>query len=260
MDTFFGWLTGDARLGSLISRLRLLENFYDLPGDQYNRLFDEELKKLMDRIPDMRKELAALKRFNWTGYVAAAVRGSGMSDHRAVQEVTHDIVSKLLLGKLFIGYDPMQHGPFVNRFKRSVGNAVRNVVEKQRNRRRNIPTVSISNEFRPGGVTANDVAASQKPDDEQAIEYFRRLVRDRLGELALAVLDLRLDGGDTKSLVGDDELGRPSSYRVKQTVRDIKDLAKEFAAGRDPGFLEMFARAMAGEERRVRKRFAGQGD
>jgi len=79
------------------------------------------------------------------------------------------------------------------------------------------------------------------------VEEFRQFVKKRLGTLALAVLDLRLDGGDTKSLAGSEELGRPTSYRVKQTVQDIKRLAKEFAAGRDPGFLGMVERAMAGE-------------
>ena len=39
------------------------------------------------------------------------------------------------------------------RFKRSVGNAIRNMVEKERNRRRWLPTVSIGQEFKPGGVT-----------------------------------------------------------------------------------------------------------
>ena len=260
MNTFFGWLAEEARLGSLMSQLRLLENFYDLPGDQYNGLFEAELKRLIERLPDAasKNELAVLRRFNWTGYVAAAVRGSGMSDPRSVQETAHDIISKLLLGKLFTGYDPLQHGPLANRFKRSVGNAVRNVVEKQRNRQRLLPTIPISNEFRPGGVTPDDIAAHQKPDDQQAIEKFRQLVRDRLGELGLAVLDVRLDGGDTKSLVGDDEFGEPSSYRVKQTVKAIKELAREFAAGRDPGFLEMVERAMEGEARTARKRFAGQ--
>ena len=83
------------------------------------------------------------------------------------------------------------------------------------------------------------------------VEEFRQFVKNRLGTLALAVLDLRLDGGDTKSLAGSEELGRPTSYRVKQTVQDIKRLAKEFAAGRDPGFLGMVERAMAGETQTI---------
>ena len=105
----------------------------------------------------------------------------------------------------------------------------------------------------------NQIAAQREPNDEQAIEQFRELVRDRLGGLALAVLDLRLSGeGDTKSLVGADEYGRPTSYRIKKTVQEIKVLAREFAAGRSPGFLGMVERAMAGERETVRKRFAGQ--
>ena len=69
-----------------------------------------------------------------------------------------------------------------------------------------------------GELETDQIAARREPNDEQTVEQFRDLVRDRLGGLALAVLDLRLSGeGDTKSLVGADEYGRPTSYRVKKT-------------------------------------------
>ena len=84
-------------------------------------------------------------------------------------------------------------------------------------------------------------------------------MRDRLGGLALAVLDLRLDGeADTKSLVGGDHYGRPTSYKIKSTVKEIKDLAKEFATRQSPGFLAQFERAMEGEQQTLRKRFAAK--
>jgi hypothetical protein len=72
--------------------------------------------------------------------------------------------------------------------------------------------------------------------------------------LALAVLDLRLDGGGTKSLVGADEFGRPTSYEIKQIVREIKKIAQSYATRRDPGFLPQFERAT------LRKRFARQSE
>ena len=71
-----------------------------------------------------------------------------------------------------------RHGPFDLRWKRSVANACRNVTEKERNRRRFIPTVPIAQEFTPGGVTADDLpdrAATGGQDDEQLIGNFRQL-------------------------------------------------------------------------------------
>ncbi len=98
-----------------------------------------------------------------------------------------------------------RHGPFDLRWKRSVANACKNATEKERNRRRFIPTVPIRQEFEPGGVTPDDLPGrSPPPDDdgERVVRDFRRLVRRRLGELGAAALDVRMAGGETKSLVG----------------------------------------------------------
>lgn len=252
MNDFWNWLTEQRQLGDIASRLRLLENYYELPTAEYNKLFEDELEKLIDQHKgdSVAYELEAMTGFDWTSYIATAVRNSGVHDQREVQETTHEIVSRLLMGKLFRGYNPEVHGPIDRRFKRSVGNAVRNVVEKEKNRRRYLPS---------GDYEPDEVAASREPNDEQTVEEFREFVRGRLGGLALAVLDLRLSGeGDTKSLVGADEYGRPTSYRIKKIVQEIKELAREFAAGRDPGFLGMVERAMAGERETVARRFAGR--
>jgi hypothetical protein len=70
---------------------------------------------------------------------------------------------------------------------------------------------------------------TQNSGRESLIEEFRQLVLKRLGHLELAVLDLRLAGNETKSLVGSEEFGEPTSYRVKQAVIAIKQLAQDFA-------------------------------
>ena len=57
---------------------------------------------------------------------------------------------------------------------------------------------------------------SRTDDGERVIHDFRRLVRQRLGSVALAVLDTRLDGGETKSLVGLASLGSPGRWTVKK--------------------------------------------
>ena len=193
-----------------------------------------------------------MRGFNWLAYIASSVRRAGFQDQREVQERTHDIVVKLLTGKLFRGFDEQRSGPMDLRFKRSVGNAIRNIVEKEKNRRRYLPAVSL----RPGGVT--DLPARLPPEgDEKVVRDFRSLVRRRLGDLGVAVLDVRLAGGETKSLVDRPALGSPGKWVVKQAVQEIKALAREFAASLgDPELLRRIERAMAAESDTVQKRRA----
>jgi hypothetical protein len=250
MDTFIEWLT----------RLQVVETYYGVSTDEYNRLFNGELEKVVARVrdPAQREALLRMQGFNWVGYIAAAVRGSGVVDQREVSERTHDIVVKLIMGKLFTGFDERMSGPMDLRFKRSVSNSIRNIVEKEKNRRRLIPTTPIVQEFEPGTV-----AASELPDrvsygqDEQVIEKFRELVRRQLGDLGVAVLDVRLGGGETKSLVGSPTLGSPSKWSIKKTVQGIKTLARQFAVSLgDFTLLRRIERAMEDEETTVAKRQA----
>jgi hypothetical protein len=89
------------------------------------------------------------------------------------------------------------------------------------------------------------------------IENFRELVRRRLGDLAVAVFDLRMDGGETKSLVGSATLGSPSKWAVKKVVQEIKTLARQYAASiGDFGLLRRIERAMEDEAGTVAKRRA----
>ena len=193
------------------------------------------------------------------GYIAALVRRGGYRDYREVQEKTHEVVVTLLMGKLFRGFDERVSGPMDRRFRASAANAVRNLAEKERNRRRLLPTTSIGQEFRPGSVTAEDLPArsSAPEDDSKVIEGFRELVRRRLGDLGIAVLDTRLDGSETKSLVGCPSLGSPGKWVIKKVVSEIKTLAREYAASSgDVELLRRVERAMAAEEETVGRRRA----
>ena len=77
----------------------------------------------------------------------------------------------------------------------------------------------------------------------EIIDLFRRLVKERLGELALKILDQRLSGGETKELVG---IGTQSAFYVKRAVGDIKLLADRFAFSiGDNSFAQMVSKAMA---------------
>jgi hypothetical protein len=160
------------------------------------------------------------------------------------------------MGKLFRGFDERLSGPMDLRFKKSVGNAVRNIVELERNRRRYIPAIPIGHE--PGTIAAADLPDRPSFDsDEQVIEDFRRLLHDRLGDLAVAVFDLRMTGGETKSLVSSPTLGVPSPFIIKKTVQQIKALARQHAASLgDFGLLRRIDRAMEDEEATVAKRRA----
>ena len=256
MQTFYEWLS-QLRLQSLLA-----ESWFTFDPQAYNRLFDEELEKLAARVrdPAHRQVLERMRGFNWLAYIAAAVRNAGFRDYRDGQERTHDIVAKLLTGTLFTGFDERRSGPFDLRFKAAVGNAVRNLAEKERNRKRLLPTVPIGQEFQRGGVTADELPApppSRDDDDERLVRDFRKLVRQRLGDLALAVLDARLAGRETKSLVGCVALGSPGKWLVKRAVSQIKELAREYGEQLgDSELLRRILRAMAAEEETVGRRQA----
>ena len=177
---------------------------------------------------------------DWVGYISSSLRRSGVQE-ADLDALTSELIFKLLIapGGLFTRWDGQ---PILARFKTSVKNGIINLAAKRRTRRRR---------FSSGRAVPEEIVARGLPGDDQAIEAFRRLVRERLGELGLAILDLRLSGnGDTKELVGAVEYGKPSSYRVKETVRDIKRLAADFA--RMTGDEELLVKIATRHEERAR--------
>ena len=236
----------------ILSRLWLIENYFTFDAGQYNQLFDDELEKLSVSSPEHRDALERMRNFNWVGYIAKSLRNAGYRDQRETQERTHDIVVKLLTGGLFTNYDERRHGPLDLRFKRATANAIKNMVEKERNRRRLVPTLPIGQER--GDDLPNRTSTE---NDEKVIDDFRRLVRNRLGELGIAVLDARLAGQETKGLVGRAELGNPGRFVIKRIVGQVKDLAREYAQRRgDPAFLREIERAMEREGATIQKRLS----
>ena len=131
------------------------------------------------------------------------------------------------------------------RVKLSIRNAILNLVDKRQRRRK---------WFRPVSPDQADIAMHSVGDDE-AIERFRKLIQDELGDLGVAILDIRLDGGDTKSLVGMADLASPSSYQIKRTVQQIKALAQQFG---DDQFQMMVQRALDVEQETLARRFAAR--
>ncbi len=238
--TFHKWLNADAE-----ALLHLLEVSDEFPRAAVNDLFNKQIDQLRHGLPDdLRRELEQAKGFDIVGYVAKSVKNAGFQ-HANVDPLTQDVIVRLLVdpGKLVTGWQ----GPpttFMPRVKRSIKNAILNLVDKRQRRRRWV---------RPVAPDQIDIAMHSSPEsDDEIIERFRQDVQEQLGDLALAVLDARLDGVDVKSLVGRADLFTPSSYQIKKSVAQVKALA---ARHPDPEFRMMVANALASEEETLAKRF-----
>lgn len=226
--------------------LRLIEVSLEFPKQEINSdLFDKQLERLLRQTnsPEIQNQLEKAKGFDWVGYIASSLRRANIPSH-SVDPLTQDIVIRLLIepGKLFHG----EHGNILARFKVSVRNAIINLVEKRKRRRRRISYLP------PEEMPA---APHAEPDDNEMIEQFRKRVQEELGWVAARVFDARMDGMDIKSLIGMPELRRPSSYGLKQIVQQIKSLARQFG---DEEFQSMVSRAMDAEERILGRRFGAR--
>jgi hypothetical protein len=249
MFAFFDWLIRK----DAAADLRLLEHAAYFDPQAYNQVFESELEKLLHRVfdPNTRQQVMALRGFDWGGYLARSSLRAGLKNDDQ-QEACHQIAVKLLVspGRLFSGWQPERHGPLDRRFRASVWNALRNLIEKDRNRQR---------WMRPAdpAVMADRLAGRAPYSPSSLIDAFRQLVGERLGALALAILDQRLEGRDTKKVVGRADLGSPSAHAIKREVGEIKDLARRYAAAvGDPVLLAHIERLMASEERTVQRRQA----
>jgi hypothetical protein len=230
--------------------LGLLEHAEYFDPQAYNSVFEGELEKLLHRLPDVgaRQGAMAMGSFDWGGYLVRSLAGAGFRDDDALQEAFHSIVIKLLVqpGRLFAGWEPQRHGPLEKRFRRSVWNAIRNLAEKSRNRRKWM-------------VAADPAAMAERVPGRQPysdlIDQFRQMVSQRLGRVALAILDTKLAGEQVKNLVGRAEFGTPSAFSLKRETRAIKELARQFARQTgDLTFGNMVSRALEREAATAEKR------
>ncbi|MGO9114994.1 MAG: hypothetical protein ACLP9L_37765 [Thermoguttaceae bacterium] len=110
----------------------------------------------------------------------------------------------------------------------------------------------------PGGMSSEDLPAPSEPNhDPKLINRFRAMLQSRLGDLAVAIFDARLEGHETKSLVGLPELGRPGRWVVKRVVQQIKTAARDYAqALGDTDFLWQVERLLDAEAATVARRTA----
>lgn len=246
MVAFVDWLAHR----NVETLLRLLESADYFDPQQYNSAFVEGLNELLGRIqdPTARDQVTAMKSFDFGNYISRSLQRSGFRGDD-VQEHLHDVVVRLLLkpGKLFRGWNPKQHGSLDRRFKAAVWNRIRNISEKERNRRKwTTPT---------DPTTMGAMYAGREPHSSSLVDQFRSLVAQRLGTLGVFILDWRLGGRETRDLVGMPELGSPTVYRIKREVQQLKQLAHDFAVQHDdPDFLRSIERGMEGEAKTAQKR------
>ncbi len=104
--------------------------------------------------------------------------------------------------------------------------------------------------------TPEDILSRSVPHEEGTIGRFRQLVLDRLGDLAMLVLDVRLAGGEAASLVGCKAIGSPSRREVERAVQGIRRLARQCAASADEPVLLRVQRAMEEESEMMAKQTA----
>ena len=249
MWSFPYWLARRHAKFALLLRLSEVSELFDRQA--YNALFNRELTALAHQrtTPDQQQRLEQLRGFDWVGYIDKSLRNAGFKEHD-LDELAQAVVVKLLIqpGQLFRGWTDQ---PLDRRFKASVRNAVLNLVEKRRNRRRLLPSTPIANRFEPGSAHELPIA---RQSNGTLIDEFREFLRQQLGDHAVAVFDHRVEGRDTKEFVGQDGM---TSYRLKLTVQAIKSAARQFAEG-DPAFLAMVDRALAAEEKTFGKRRAAK--
>jgi len=221
---------------------RLLKEVSELfDRDGFNQLFRNEIQRLNQRFNFDPQELERLMRFDFVGYADRAVRNLGVPESDLDGHVHDMLVRMAVTGGLFRNYNGQ---PFLARFVTSVKNSTINLGKKLKTRQK-----------RTSGTPIEDYELPHSPQKgPELVERFRSYVSAVFGSVALRVLDHRLDGGDTKDLKG--EQGLESSYRIKQTVKQLKKAAQDFAVREnEPELLRLVLAGFEAEERTLTKRF-----
>ena len=211
------------------------------PRDEINTLFRKEIEKLLSTkhlSQDQQADLEKLLERDWVAYIDRTLRRAGFKEHD-LDHLVQDLVVKLIVtGNLFSGW--RGESSFQARFLVAIRNAISTLLKKKQvsmKRSHELPADS------PGTI---------EQDTDSLVDDFRDYLRRELGPVAVTVLDHRLNGEDTKELIG--QQGVETSYRLKRIVQEIKEAARRFAVG-NPEFHHMVTMAFEKEARTMERRF-----
>jgi len=219
----------------------LLEITELFPKSQIQDLFIKEIDELLRDLPpgESREDLQRFRDIDIVQYIDGSLRRAGFQDFER-DELVSSIVTKLLMGNFFKGF---RQGSLVARFKTSVSNAIATLVTRRSRQRKR------SHEL-PGNVASRPAAS------DATTNHFRSWLRLRYGAVHDRVVYHRLDGGDTRELLGSP--GLETSYKLKKVVREIKEAVRAFARN-DPELLQMVVQAFSNEDVTMRRRFGFVG-
>ncbi len=224
----------------LLLRIPLAEVSELFPRSAMNSLFRDAILKILPSVGKgiQRDDLVSLLDYDFVGYIDASLRNAGFGEAER-DALAHDLVVKLLVTPGGLVSRWKMDTLLSYRFKRAVKNAVITLGQKHARYRRRSKDLPDDQVARPR-------------DEDDLIGGFREWLRDRLGEVAVRVFDVRLAGEDVKDLVGTPLV--PTSYALKKVVQQIKATAVTWA-GSDPEFLQKVSRMMAMEDETLARRF-----
>ena len=235
MKTFHDYLWVRMPLDELVVEVSEL-----FPRASYNELFQREVDRLLATTSDeeARQHLEEFRRIDVVGYLDRSLRRAGFHPNE-LDPIVQDLVVKLLMGSFFRGWKGQS---LVGRFKLSTTNFIRSLAVRTGNRRKRYADLPAD-------------PPDRESSDQEVIYDFRNFLRLRFGEVAVRVLDHRLEGdADTKDLIG--QPGLESSYKLKQAVMQIKSAVRLWASN-DPILLKRIERLLS-EEKRTQERRLGR--
>lgn len=209
------------------------------PRTEINRLFRQEIDKLRTRdlSQDLQQELEMLSQRDWVGYIDRSLRRAGFQDE--LDNLVQDLAVKMLVtGNLFTGW--RGQSSLQARVLVTIRNAISTLIRRKQASLKRSKEIPI------------DMPEKSSQGSDSLVDEFKNYLRNELGPVAVTVFDHRLEGGDTKDLIG--QQGIETSYRLKKIVQEIKEAAKGFAS-RDPDFLYMVKKAFENEAKTFKKRF-----
>jgi hypothetical protein len=199
--------------------------------DGFNDVFRRQLAELLPTVADggRRASLEAMQDTDFVGYILAALRNAGFADQQEREQAAHDVVVYLIVspGQLFAGYGDSS-GTMEARFRIAVQNAVRNMNLSRRRREPLARAVRI-------GDGAGELPVHAIPDrrhddhDGEVMTAFRDYLADELGEVAVTLLDRRLDGVSLRQLVRDPAFTNSPAWELRRLLRSVRDAALAFA-------------------------------